>query len=77
MNMIGSVSSQALTPIQPTSAIARPANHQRDHTHDGDNAHDPGHDHDHDHDRDAPAVAVSMAEAPACSDPRHALSTTA
>ena len=73
MNMIGSVSSQALTPIQPTSAIARPANHQRDHTHDGDNAHD----HDPDHDRDAPAVAVSMAEAPACSDPRHALSTTA
>jgi hypothetical protein len=72
MNMIGSVSSPALTPIQPTSATAKPANHQRDHTHDGDN----GHGHDRDQDPDASAFAASMAKAPASSDPQHPLNTT-
>ena len=75
MNMIGSVSSQALAPVQPTSATAKPADHQRDHTHDGDHAPDHGHDRGHDH--DATAFATGTAKAPASPDPQHPLNTTA
>jgi Cd2+/Zn2+-exporting ATPase len=79
MNMIGSVSSQALAPVQPTSATAKPADHQRDHTHDGDHApdHAPDHGHDRGHDHDATAFATGTAKAPASPDPQHPLNTTA